>query len=100
MTNKTSVTVEWDVDEQRGYSATASLRRLWWELTSAHSSVNLRTHLTFIELAGPERGQWRIKLRFIAHRMDDFARRSFARNIPGVDTLVAIVRRRRTRKTR
>ncbi len=94
MTNRTSVTVDWDPERMSKYWTRASLKRLWWELTSQRSFVNFRAHFTLIDLAGPERGRRKLKVRLVGRRLSYALRRSGVRDVPGVDTLAVFVRSR------
>ena len=97
MTNRTSVTVDWDSERLLAYWERATWRRLWWEATDQRSFVNLRTHFTLIDLAGPTTRRWRLKIRLVGQRLWSTARRSKLRDLPGADEVAALVRKRSRR---
>jgi len=70
MTNRTSIEVDWDHDVVSLYSAPASLKRMWWELTNQRSFASVSIHFTLIDLAGPPRGRWKLKARFLGRALD------------------------------
>ncbi len=66
MTNRTTVRVRLDETALRKYDGPTSLKRLWFEATSKRSYRSYATQFTFIDLAGPDRGRWKLKVRYVA----------------------------------
>ncbi|HMK12116.1 MAG TPA: glycosyltransferase [Acidimicrobiales bacterium] len=92
MTNRTTITVDWGASRMAQYWQRATFARLWWELTDRRSFINLGDHFTLIDAAGPTRGRRTLKVRLVARRLMWAARRSKARELPGVDTAILTVR--------
>ena len=97
MTNRTAVTVDWDLERLLKYSTRASVRRLWWEATNQRSFVNFRVHFTLIDLAGPPSGRWKLKARWVVRRLEHTLRRSKPVTTPV--TMARRVKRRWLRAT-
>ena len=93
MTNRTSVVIDWEPERLGAYWERASWRRLWWEATHQRSFMNVRTHLTLIDLCAPKRGRWKPKAHFVIRRAGDALRRGPLREMPGVETAVVFGRR-------
>ena len=66
MTNRTTVRVRLDETALASYDGPTSLKRLWFEATSKRSYRSYATQFTFIDLAGPDRGRWKLKVRYVA----------------------------------
>ncbi len=66
MTNRTTVRVRLDETALASYDGPTSLKRLWFEATSKRSYRSYTTQFTFIDLAGPDRGRWKLKVRYVA----------------------------------
>ena len=94
MTNRTSVTVDWDVKQLSKYSTRAGVRRLWWEATNQRSFVNFRIHFTLIDLAGPPTGHWKLKVRWVGQRLQHTFRRSKAGGSAGGIAMAGRLKRR------
>jgi GT2 family glycosyltransferase len=75
ITSRTSVGVRLDDTALYRYRGPTTMKRLWWEATSKRSYRSFATQFTLIDLAGPERGKWKLKLRYVA--------RSVTRLLPG-----------------
>ena len=87
MTNRTSVTVDWDVGEMRRYQEAASVRRIWWELTNRSSFVSIPVHFALIDLAAPPHGRWKLKARLLGRWVEKIARRTPVRHLAGTVTV-------------
>ena len=74
MTNRTEIRVHLDATALSKYTGPTSLKRLWWEATDKRSYRSYATQFTLIDLAGPERGRWKLKVRYVT--------RSFTRVLP------------------
>ena len=88
MTNRTSVTVDWDVADMRRYQEPASVRRIWWELTNRGSFVSIPVHFALIDLAAPPHGRWKLKARLLGRWIEKIARRSRLRHLRGSTVMV------------
>jgi GT2 family glycosyltransferase len=75
VTSRTSIGVHVDDTALYRYEGPTTLKRLWWEATSKRSYRSFATQFTLIDLAGPERGKWKLKVRYVA--------RSVTRLVPG-----------------
>ena len=82
MTNRTSITVDWDVPVLMRYHDRASVRRIWWELTNRRSFVSIPVHFSLIDLACPDRGRWKLKVRFLRRTAVQMAPRTQAWQLP------------------